>query len=110
MSLWEFSRLMLKLLCVVIAAWLAATATADSPSHRAKQIDQAVPATPLAKPKKPRRVLVFLTPPHFMPKDPHRGYCIPYGAYALKMLGKKTGVYEALVSDDLAIVNEARPR
>ena len=50
-----------------------------------------------------RRVLVFLTPPHLMPKDPHKGYCIPYGAYALQALGKKTGAYEAIVSDDLAM-------
>lgn len=38
-----------------------------------------------------------------MEKDPHKGYCIPYGAAAFAELGRKTGAYEPVVSDDLAM-------
>jgi type 1 glutamine amidotransferase len=48
-------------------------------------------------------VLVFNTPPHLMEKDPHKGYCIPYGAAAMRVLGEKTGAFEAVVSDDLTM-------
>jgi type 1 glutamine amidotransferase len=54
-------------------------------------------------PKQERRVLIFITPPHLMAKDPHKGYCIPYGTAAFVTLGKKTGAYEPVVSDDLAM-------
>lgn len=91
------------LLAVAFAGWLAATAVAEIPANRARQIDEAVPATAQAAPKKPRRVLVFITPPHLMAKDPHKGYCIPYGAYALEALGRKTKAYDAVVSNDLAM-------
>jgi hypothetical protein len=37
-----------------------------------------------------------------MAKDPHRGYCIPYGTAALEAIGRKTGAFEPVVSDDLA--------
>jgi len=71
------------------------------PEHRARQIQQAVPAEPQVPPKRPRRVLVWITPPHLMPKDPHRGYNIPYAACAMRTLGEKTGAFEPVVSDDL---------
>jgi type 1 glutamine amidotransferase len=38
-----------------------------------------------------------------MPKDPHKGYCIPYGAAAFEAIGRKTGAFEPVVSDDLAL-------
>ena len=75
----------------------------EIPAHRAQQIRDAAPGHAPVEPEESRRVLVFLTPPHLMPKDPHKGYCIPYGAHALKTLGEKTGAYAAVVSDDLAM-------
>lgn len=37
-----------------------------------------------------------------MERDPHKGYCIPYGTAAFVMSGRKTGAYEPVVSDDLS--------
>lgn len=73
------------------------------PVAHARQIYEAAPAQARVRPAKPRRVLVFNTPAHLMAKDPHRGYCIPYGTSAFVALGRKTGAYESLVSDDLAM-------
>jgi len=86
----------------LLAALVAAAAPQDVPEHRARQIREAAPARPTVPPRKSRRVLVWITPPHLMPKDPHKGYNIPYAACALRTIGEKTGAFEALVSDDLA--------
>lgn len=80
------------------------TSRAEIPADRGRRIEQAAPDTAPVAPKRERRVLIFLTPPHLMQKDPHKGYCIPYGTFALETLGKKTGAYEPLVSDDLAML------
>jgi len=91
---------------LLAAAWLAYSALSagqEIPKHRAKQIHQAAPDKPRVKPTKPRRVLIWNTPPHLMPKDPHKGYCIPYGTCAMKTLGEKTGAFEPVVSDDLTM-------
>jgi type 1 glutamine amidotransferase len=73
------------------------------PAHQAKQIADAAPAKARAVPTKPRRVLIWITPAHLMEKDPHKGYCIPYGTCAFETLGKKTGAFEPVVSGDLAM-------
>jgi len=88
-------------MAAVIAALISAAA-AEIPKHRAKQIRDAAPDRPQVKPARPRRVLIFNTPPHLMGKDPHKGYCIPYGTYAMKTLGRKTGAFTPVVSDDVA--------
>jgi type 1 glutamine amidotransferase len=89
------------------AAAFAAEAEKDPlaiPEHRARQIREAVPEKPQVPPRQPRRVLVWITPPHLMPKDPHKGYNIPYAACAMRALGEKTGAFEPVVSDDLAVL------
>lgn len=92
----------------VLAAFSSFTRAEDAvPPHRAKQIRDAAPEKPRVVPKRARRVLVFVTPPHLMPKDPHKGYNIPYAACALKALGEKTGAFEAVVGDDLALCRPA---
>jgi type 1 glutamine amidotransferase len=48
-------------------------------------------------------VLIWNTPAHLYPRDPHKGYCIPYGSYAMAALGRKTGAYKPVVSGDLAM-------
>jgi len=91
---------------LAIAAALAPLAAADVeeiPRHRAKQIQEAAPEKAQAAPKQPRRVLIWITPPHLMPKDPHKGYNIPYAACAMRTLGTKTGAFEPVVSDDLSV-------
>jgi hypothetical protein len=71
------------------------------PKHHEEKIRAAAPDAPRAKPKQARRVLVFSTPNHLMEKDPHKGYCIPYGAAAMRILGEKTGAYQPVVSNEL---------
>jgi type 1 glutamine amidotransferase len=75
----------------------------EIPAHRAKQIHDAAPAKARVEAQQPRRVLIWITPPHLMEKDPHKGYCIPYGTAAMRTLGTKTGAFEPVVSDNLEI-------
>jgi len=75
----------------------------DIPKHRAEQIRKAAPDKARAKPAQTRRVLIWNTPAHLMAKDPHKGYCIPYGARAMKTLGEKTGAFIPTLSDDLSV-------
>ncbi len=88
---------------VLLGSALAACGLEQIPADRARQIQQAAPEKPQVPPKQPRRVLIWNTPPHLMEKDPHKGYCIPYGSAALEVLGRKTGAFEPVVSDDLAV-------
>jgi type 1 glutamine amidotransferase len=78
-------------------------AAEEIPAHQAEKISEAAPGAAQVVPKKPRRVLIWITPPHLMEKDPHKGYCIPYGSAAFETLGRKTGAFEAVVSGDLAM-------
>jgi type 1 glutamine amidotransferase/sugar phosphate isomerase/epimerase len=66
-----------------------------SPEEKQK-IDAALPAEAPAKPKKPRKLLVMDINIAY---GGHRS--IPAENYALEMMGKKTGAYEAVFSDDL---------
>jgi type 1 glutamine amidotransferase len=90
-----------------LAAALGAVGTASSqeevPANRQKQIREAAPDKPRVSPKKERRVLIWNTPAHLYQNDPHKGYCIPYGACAMKTLGQKTGAFKPVVSDDLSV-------
>lgn len=91
-------------LLLTIGLGLNTTQAADEiPAHRATQINLAAPSRPRVAPQKARRVLIWNTPAHLMDKDPHKGYCIPYGAAALEAIGKKSGAYEPVVSDDLSL-------
>ena len=79
----------------------AVPAAAQIPPHQEAQIRKAAPEKPRFAPRKPRTVLIWNTPPAFMDKDPHKGYCIPYGEAAMRILGDKTGAFRPVVSDDL---------
>ena len=95
--------------CALIA--LASVAMAAEPAkspegipiHQEKKIRDAAPARPRVAPKKPRRVLLWSTPSHLMEKDPHKGYCVPYGLCAMRVLGEKTGAYQPVISEDLGL-------
>lgn len=67
-----------------------------------RQIQDAAPAKASVVPVQSRRVLIFNTP--FMEASPHKGYCIPYGTYAMQVLGLKTGAFEPVVSDDVSML------
>ena len=66
------------------------------PAGAAEKIAEALPAEAYAKPKKPRKLLVFSRTNGFRHKS------IVTGKLALAEMGAKTGAYEAVVSDELS--------
>jgi type 1 glutamine amidotransferase len=78
-------------------------AAAQVRPQQAEQIRKAAPDKPRVAPKKPRTVLIWNTPPALMDKDPHKGYCIPFGQCAMETLGEKTGAFTPVISGDLAM-------
>ena len=100
------TRIYLSAVTIAAASLLLPTlsmAQEEIPQQRAKQIWDAAPEKPREAPKEQRKVLVWNTPDHLYAKDPHKGYCIPYGTCAIETLGKKTGAFEPVVSGDLAM-------
>lgn len=72
--------------------------------HHAAQIRKGAQAVKArVPPQQPRTVLIWNTPPHLMDKDPHKGYCIPYGEEGMRALGEESGAFRPVVSDDLAM-------
>jgi len=65
------------------------------PDGAAEKIAAALPSEPFAKPEKARKILIFSRTAGF------RHDSIATGKLALTELGKKTGAYETVVSDDL---------
>jgi uncharacterized protein len=66
------------------------------PPQAAEEIAKALPEKAFAKPKKPRKLLVFSKTNGF------RHASIATGKLAFTELGRKTGAFEAVISDDLA--------
>ncbi|MBN1853379.1 MAG: DUF1080 domain-containing protein [Pirellulales bacterium] len=84
--------------------FMAFPTTAQVHPHHAEQIRKAAnEVKPRSVPKKPRMVLIFNTPPHLMDKDPHKGYCIPYGEEGRRALGEASGAFKPVVNDDIAM-------
>lgn len=74
---------------------------AISPEER-KNIEDAIPKKAPAVPKRPRKLLVFdLDIWDGVVRKGHAS--IPYGNLALEMMGRKTGAYETVVSNDIAM-------
>lgn len=61
----------------------------------------AIPQTPAAAPKSPRKILVFWLCEGFIHTS------IPHGNLALEEMGRKTGAYTATLSDDYAVFDAA---
>jgi type 1 glutamine amidotransferase len=81
------------------AAFFLVSAAGDReqpPSGAAEKIAAALPAEAFAKPAKPRKVLIFSKTAGF------RHESIATGKLAFTELGKKTGAFEAVISDDLS--------
>lgn len=72
----------------------AVIASADQPDR--VKIAAAIPDKPFAEPKQARKILVFSVTRGF------RHDSIPWGIAALEEMGKKTGAFTAVTSDDLA--------
>jgi len=91
-----------KILLPLTLLSVLAVLTSNSPKAEAppagswEKITNALPAQAWAKPQKPRKLLVFSATAGF------RHASIATGKVALTELGKKTGAFEAIVSDDLA--------
>jgi type 1 glutamine amidotransferase len=66
------------------------------PGGAVEKITASIPAEAYAKPKKPRKLLVFSRTNGF------RHQSIVTGKIALEEMGKKTGAYEAVISDELS--------
>jgi len=98
----RISRFATAISCLALLA-LAVPAAAQVNPQQAAKIRAAAPRQAQVAPKKARTVLIWNTPPALMEKDPHRGYCIPFGECAMKVLGEKTGAFKAVASDDLAM-------
>ncbi len=73
----------------------------EVPKHRQDQIWAAAPEQARVTPEGPRRVLIFDTP--FMDKSPHARWGIPFATYAMQAIGVKTGAFEPVPSDDIAL-------
>lgn len=73
------------------------------PADAARRIHEAAPGVAQVRPLQARKVLIWNTPAHLMEKDPHKGYCIPYGSAALEAIGRKSGAFEPVVSDNLEV-------
>jgi type 1 glutamine amidotransferase len=72
-------------------------ATEQPPAGAAEKIAEAIPTEGYAKAEKPRKLLVFSRTNGF------RHDSIVTGKLAFAELGKKTGAFEAVISDDLAM-------
>lgn len=90
-----------KIVLAFVIAASPAIAIGQLTSQQAKRIADAVPQKARVAPKEHRRVLIWNTP--FMDKCPHKGYCVPQAEHAMKLLGERTGAFEPVVSDDVAM-------
>jgi len=70
---------------------------AEIPPEDLQKIRAAAPFDAPAKPKKPRKLLVFSL------ANDYRHQSIPWGAEAFRILGQKSGAYTATLSDDPAM-------
>lgn len=96
------------LLLVVALGFTFLHGQAPTPEQKQK-VDDAVPARAPAKPKRPRRMLVS----NLAMRDGHpwRGSSwttIPAANYAIAQMGKRTGAYEAVFSDDVEMFRPER--
>jgi len=85
-----------RLALAALAATLGLAVSKDPAPNAADKIAEALPEKPFAEPAKPRRVLVFAVTNGF------RHQSIPTGQLMMRLMGEKTGAFEAVVSDDLA--------
>jgi type 1 glutamine amidotransferase len=74
------------------------------PGHK-KLTDAAIPVRAPAKPKRPRRILVSNRTVRDGQPDRSSSYtAIPIMNYAIKQMGKRTGAYEAVFSNDIEML------
>jgi len=86
---------------LVLGGFVSVTACSAEPNvptaDEVNKMEAAMPDKPRAMPAKPRKLLVFSV---------SHGYyhtAIPYGQAAFRIMGEKTGAFEATVSDDISM-------
>ncbi len=79
---------------VTISNWPLACAWSQVNDEQIAKIQEALPAEPLAKPEKPRQLLVFSRTRGF------RHSSIPVGHEMVRRLGEKTGAFTATATED----------
>ncbi len=86
--------LVLATCCLLLHADFAGAAIS---AEELQKIEKAVPKEAAAKPQKPRKMLVFTRGKGLVHNS------IPYATKALELMGKKTGAFDIVVSDDMSI-------
>ncbi len=66
------------------------------------KISEAIPTVARAKPKQPRKVLVYTHAAGFVHSS------IPYGARAMEIMGRRTGAYDAVIANDPAVFEPSK--
>ena len=98
--------------CLILALlWPAGLGAQQLSPEQKQQVDAAIPAKAPAKPKKPRRLLV--TNLSMRDGKPVRGSSyatIPVANYAIDQLGRRTGAFEAVFSDDVEMFRPEKLR
>jgi len=97
----SYERQIVRTLFIAGVLLIATGAQGQLTKDQARRIEEAAPKAARVAPKAARRVLIWNTP--FMDTCPHKGYCVPQGEHAMKLLGEKTAAFEPVVSDDVAM-------
>jgi len=79
----------------LIGSWSTPAGAAGPTAEEIAKIEAAMPSKPVVKPAKPRKLLVFNLCKGF------RHSSIPYWDKTLQIMGRKTGAFSVVVSDDL---------
>lgn len=97
---------LLSVLCIALGA---GSARAEIPKQERQKIEQAIPTKCSATPKKPRRLLVVTL--NVRDGKVMKGHpSIPHGNYTIELMGKTTGAFETLVSNDIEMFRPKRIR
>ncbi len=103
-----FNRFLITRVCLFVVLCCASLQGQEIQPDQKARIDAAVPRKAQAKPKQPRRLLV--TNLSMRDGKPVRGSSaatIPPGNYAIQQMGRVTGAYEAVFSDDIEMFRPA---
>lgn len=93
------SIVLLATCCLLLQADFVSAAISSGELQR---IEKAVPKKATARPRKPRKMLVFTRAKGLVHTS------IPYATKAIELMAKKTGAFEIVVSDDMSIFNSKR--
>jgi type 1 glutamine amidotransferase len=106
-----FNRFLTTRICMVMVLCCASFHGQEILPDQKDRVDAAVPRQAPAKPRQPRRMLV--TNLSMRDGKPVRGSsaaAIPPGNYAIEQMGRLTGAYQAVFSDDIEMFRPANIR